>query len=97
MVEDVVAFHTNLDVAGSIAAEREVLGEDHVGVVAAGAVIRIAVNVAEPAERLHVELAGCAYSPVEPAAVTIGKAGARILTRQRSKLFRNIRAGIEAQ
>ena len=53
VVEDVVAFHTELERADTIARQREVLGEDEVGVVDARAMVLVSpALVAEGAECL---------------------------------------------
>src|SRR5271156_577313 len=52
VIEDVIALHAELEADDAILREDEVLGEDHVGVVDAGAMVGIAVDVAEGADVL---------------------------------------------
>ena len=52
VVEDVVALHTDLELAEAVRRQVEVLREDQVGAIQAGTMVRITVNVAEGTDRL---------------------------------------------
>ncbi len=95
VVEDVVAFHTDLHVAGAIARYGEVLANDEIGVVDSGTVVPVAGDIAEAADRL-----GCEGGGLEEGnGVVAGACGvdihlAQIALDQGSGLVGNIRAGV---
>ena len=98
MVEDVVAFHADLQCSETIARQRKVLGHDEVGIVDSGTVVSVAGDIAEAANRLWCE-GGCLK---EGGCVVAGACGvdihcAQIAPDQGSSLVGNIRAGVEGR
>ena len=55
VVEDVVAFHADLQRPHTIARQREVLGDDEIRIVDSGTVVPVASDVAEAADGLSCE------------------------------------------
>src|SRR5436309_11104759 len=50
VVKDIVAFHADLQIADVVARQREVLGDDEVGIVDSGTVVLVPDDVAEAAD-----------------------------------------------
>ena len=92
MVEDVVAFHSELEADSRFGGKVEVLGQDHVGIVDSRAVSRIAMDIAKDTERL---VGKARFGNVRIAGAVSNAAHTRIALHDWGDLVWSIGAGIE--
>ncbi len=98
MVEDVVAFHADLQRPDTIARQREILGDDEIGIVDSGTVVPVAGDIAEAADRLRCEGGWLKEGGgVVACARGVDVHLTQIAPYQGSSLIRNIRAGVEGR